>query len=199
MDSRIYCAEWKPNDANVIAIAHGNDRLCLRDVRDGACRPAVSMATEQDRACAVRWRPDGAYFLTGGNINGVRLWDARSARRPVASFGEYRAAVKGLAWCPYDTSTFVCGSGTQDRDLRLWRIADGKCLALAHTKAQVTDLAWSPQTREIVCSYGYGASSYVEAWSALCEQVRHATGVPVPPSGSGRDTLRYVHPVLGTA
>ena len=70
----------------------------------------------------MRWSPSGRQLASGGNDNLVCIWDAASASSsspaaPLQRLTEHTAAVKALAWCPFQvhysspyTITIMSGS-----------------------------------------------------------------------------------------
>ena len=52
-------------------------------------------------------------------------------------FKDHRAAVKALAWCPYQYEVLASGGGTNDGAIKLWNAQKGTCFSTIETKAQV--------------------------------------------------------------
>lgn len=49
----------------------------------------------------------------------------------------HQAAVKALAWCPWQANLLASGGGTADRRIRFWNVNNGVCLNDIDTKSQV--------------------------------------------------------------
>ncbi|KAI9150898.1 ubiquitin-protein transferase activating protein [Blastocladiella emersonii ATCC 22665] len=118
-------------------------------------------AAHAHEICGLAWDAAGTRLASGGNDDAVRVWDVRWLAGPLAIIapGRHTAAVKALAWCPWDADVLATGAGTVDRHLRTWRVngtaSDPQLLAAVDTGAQVTSVRWHAACREIVSSHGY--------------------------------------------
>lgn len=52
-------------------------------------------------------------------------------------FSSHQAAVKALAWCPWQPSLLASGGGTADRKIRFWNCNTGVCMSDIDTQSQV--------------------------------------------------------------
>jgi cell division cycle 20, cofactor of APC complex len=128
--------------------------------------------------CGLAWDAPGRLLASGGNDNTVNVWEpqgrgaaasvgaagaaggAAAAALPGASpalrwrFEAHTAAVKALAWCPFNPAVLASGGGSADGSIRLWNGHTGAALASVSTGAQVCALAWSRTERELVSSHG---------------------------------------------
>jgi len=75
----------------------------------------------------------------------------------------HQAAVKALAWCPWQPNILASGGGTADRCIRLWNGSNGTLLNTIDTKSQVCSLLWASQYKELVSAHGY-AHNGVTIW-----------------------------------
>ncbi|OQR88821.1 cell division cycle protein 20 [Achlya hypogyna] len=75
--------------------------------------------------------------------------------RPRTTLHEHSAAVKALAWCPWERHLLASGGGTADRCIKFWHGATGASLQSVHTGSQVCGLLWSPSERELLSSHGF--------------------------------------------
>ena len=82
----------------------------------------------------------------------------------MAKFSEHKAAVKALAWSPHSRGVLATGGGTADRTIRFWNTNDSQCLKSFDTGSQVSNLAWSVTSDELVSSHGYSQNQIV-LWS----------------------------------
>lgn len=87
----------------------------------------------------------------------------------------HAAAVKAIAFAPWQPSLLATGGGTNDRCIRFFHANSGACLATIDVHAQVTSLIWSKTRREIVATFGYAQPEHpfriaVFAWPS-CQQV----------------------------
>jgi len=108
--------------------------------------------------------PDGSILASGGNDNLLCLWDAatmsggsssRAVQQPRHRLAEHQAAVKALAWCPFERNTLATGGGTADRCIKFWNAANGAVLQSVDTGSQVCSLQWSKHDKELLSSHGY--------------------------------------------
>ncbi|KAJ5545026.1 hypothetical protein N7535_006586 [Penicillium sp. DV-2018c] len=100
----------------------------------------------------------------------------------------HSAAVKAIAFAPWQPSLLATGGGTNDRTIRFYHTRSGACLATINVLAQVTSLIWSESKREIVATFGYARPEHpfriaVFAWPS-CAQV---AAIPWGPYGSSWD------------
>ncbi|ANB15163.1 ubiquitin-protein transferase activating protein CDC20 [Sugiyamaella lignohabitans] len=113
--------------------------------------------------CGLEWRADGAQLASGGNDNVVNIWDARSST-PKFTKTNHKAAVKALAWCPWQTNLLASGGGSQDKHIHFWNSTTGARVNSIDTGSQVTSLRWSSLYKEIVSSHGF-PNNYLSIWS----------------------------------
>jgi WD40 repeat protein len=78
-----------------------------------------------------------AIFSPGSNDNLVLLWDPRRPETPVYTLTAHLAAVKAVAWCPWQPKTLATGGGTTDRTIKFWNTASGNMLQSVNTGSQV--------------------------------------------------------------
>ena len=57
--------------------------------------------------------------------------------QPVHSLAGHQAAVKALAWCPFQSNLLATGGGTADRTIRFWNTCTGAQLNSIDTGSQV--------------------------------------------------------------
>nr|XP_012151434.1 PREDICTED: cell division cycle protein 20 homolog isoform X2 [Megachile rotundata] len=118
--------------------------------------------------CGLKWSPDGKYLASGGNDNMLQIWPSISGQshthtQPIYSLNQHQAAVKALAWCPWQNNILASGGGTADRSIRFWNCNTGACLNTIDTKSQVCSLLWSTTYKEIVSGHGY-AQNQLTIW-----------------------------------
>lgn len=84
----------------------------------------------------------------------------------------HQAAVKALAWCPWQSGVLASGGGTADRHIRFWNTRTGTSITSVDTKSQVCSLLWSTEYKEIVSGHGY-SNHEVNVWKfPTMEKVR---------------------------
>lgn len=65
------------------------------------------------------------------------------------------AAVKAIAFCPWQDSLVATGGGSNDKCIHFFHTRSGAALASISVSAQVTSLIWSTTRREIAATFGY--------------------------------------------
>lgn len=81
--------------------------------------------------CGLKWSPDGKYLASGGNDNMLQIWSSiaghnHSHGQALYSLNQHQAAVKALAWCPWQSNVLASGGGTADRTIRFWNCNTGQ-------------------------------------------------------------------------
>ncbi|RVX66093.1 hypothetical protein B0A52_10027 [Exophiala mesophila] len=67
----------------------------------------------------------------------------------------HAAAVKAIAFAPWQPTLVATGGGSNDRQIHFFHAESGATLALINVFSQVTSLVWSTTRREIVATFGY--------------------------------------------
>ncbi|KAJ3013546.1 ubiquitin-protein transferase activating protein [Thoreauomyces humboldtii] len=156
--SRVGVLSW---DRNVLSSGARDGSIWNHDVRSANHRTGMLMAHESD-VCGLKWRPDGLFLASGGNDNQVVIWDARSSV-PKITKTEHTAAVKALAWCPWQLNTLASGGGSHDRMVHIWNVATGGKSASVDTGSQVTSIQWSKTYKEFTTSHG-APHNHISIW-----------------------------------
>jgi len=65
------------------------------------------------------------------------------------------AAVKAIAFCPWQRGLIAIGGGLNDRCIHFYHTLSGSSLATIDCNAQVTSLIWSTTRREIAATFGF--------------------------------------------
>lgn len=97
----------------------------------------------------------------------------------------HSAAVKAIAFAPWQASLLATGGGTNDRAIHFYHTPSGSCLATINVYAQVTSLIWSKTRREIAATLGFAQPEHpyriaVFSWPS-CEQI---AAIPWGPGGA---------------
>lgn len=116
--------------------------------------------------CGLKWRSDGELLASGGNDNVVNIWDGRvgdvgEGARGSAKWTKrnHTAAVKAVAWCPWQPSLLATGGGTNDATIHVWNSTTGARLHTLRTPSQITSIQWAPHRKEILTTHGYPTNS----------------------------------------
>jgi cell division cycle protein 20 (cofactor of APC complex) len=123
--------------------------------------------------CALKWSPDGGLLASGGNDNLLCIWDLNYSRRgsnlwniieederqidiaPKYTFTNHEAAVKAIAWCPWQKGLLASGGGTKDKSIKFWNIDAGSLINSVDVGSQVCALLWDKYDKELISSHGY--------------------------------------------
>lgn len=82
------------------------------------------MKGHRGEVCGLAWRPEPVDGVTagtlgllasGGNDNVVNVWDGRMLSAPKMTKTNHTAAVKALAWCPWQSTLLGTGGGSSDK------------------------------------------------------------------------------------
>lgn len=117
--------------------------------------------------CGLKWSSDRKYLASGGNDNLVNIWSEASSggtgESPVHVLNEHQAAVRALAWCPWQANVLATGGGTADRCIKFWNVSNGTCTSSVDTKSQVCSLLFSNHYKELISAHGY-ANNQLTVW-----------------------------------
>lgn len=107
---RVVSLAW---NSHILASGSRSGEIHLHDVRIAQHHVSTLKLHEQE-VCGLRWSPDGRYLASGANDNLAVVWDANSMSngansRPLHVFREHKAAVKALAWCPWQNNLLATG------------------------------------------------------------------------------------------
>ncbi|KAL5388591.1 hypothetical protein PMIN06_004274 [Paraphaeosphaeria minitans] len=160
---------WSP-DGELFA-SGGNDNACYLF----ETKKALSSSNTDNNApdtVNVRRGPDGEsiYTVAPGRSNVLQISDTQAKHK-----WELNAAVKAIAFCPWQRGLLAIGGGSNDRCIHFYHTMTGACLATIDCAAQVTSLIWSQTRREIAATFGFAQPEHpfriaVFAWPS-CEQV----------------------------
>ncbi|KAL0126868.1 hypothetical protein PUN28_005312 [Cardiocondyla obscurior] len=190
--ARVGSLAW---NSHILSSGCRSGKIVHHDVRERNHLISTLNAHAQE-VCGLKWSPDGQYLASGGNDNMLQIWSSITGQRhsqtqPIYSFNQHQAAVKALAWCPWQNNVLASGGGTADRTIRFWNCNIGTCLNTIDTKSQVCALLWSTNYKEIVSGHGY-AQNQLTIWkypvmTKLAELTGHTSRVlhlAMSPDGS---------------
>ncbi|KAK9060992.1 hypothetical protein SSX86_018172 [Deinandra increscens subsp. villosa] len=115
------------------------------------------LKAHRSQVCGLKWSMTGNLLASGGDDSVVYIWEAsRMSSAPfVHRFTNHVAAVKALAWCPYNFEVLASGGGTNDGCIKLWDTQQGTCINSVNTDAQICALEWNRHYKEIVSAHGF--------------------------------------------
>ncbi|KAL0579912.1 WD repeat-containing protein slp1 [Marasmius crinis-equi] len=160
--SQIAVLSWHEH---ILSSGCGDGSIWHHDVRMPRHK-VMELLGHSGEVCGLRWRSDGELLASGGNDNVVNIWDGRvgdvgEGARGTAKWTKrnHTAAVKGLAWCPWQPNLLATGGGTNDATINVWNSTTGARLHTLKTPSQITSLIWSPHKKEILSTHGYPTNS----------------------------------------
>ncbi|KAK9697598.1 hypothetical protein RND81_08G047600 [Saponaria officinalis] len=169
----------------------------------------------QQEVCGLKWSASGTQLASGGNDNLVHIWDRSLASSNTATqwlhrLVDHTAAVKALAWCPFQGNLLATGGGGSDQCVKFWNTHTGVCLNSVDTGSQVCSLLWSKNEHELLSSHGF-TQNQLTLWkypsmvkmADLCGHTSRVLHMARSPDGctvasaAGDETLRFWN-VFGT-
>jgi len=163
-ESRVSSLAW---NEHILSSGARNGWIMHSDVR--VADHAVSTSqTHAQEVCGLSWSPDGRYLASGGNDNLLCVWAATANQRyaagtPHLRITDHQAAVRAVAWCPWQNNVLASGGGSNDRCIKIWNCDNGNNLHSLDTKSQVCSLVWNEQYKELGSSHGY-PSHEINIW-----------------------------------
>jgi len=148
--ARVGALAW---NQHVLSSGSRDASIINHDVRIAQHNIATLQSHTQE-VCGLSWSIDGSQLASGGNDNKCIIWDVNSTS-PKFVLEDSCAAVKALAWCPFQKNLLATGSGTADRHIRFYNTLTGAVVNTIDTKSQVCSLVWSKTEKEILSSHGF--------------------------------------------
>ncbi|CAI5733179.1 unnamed protein product [Hyaloperonospora brassicae] len=204
--SRVGALAW---NSYVLSSGSRDSSIIHHDVRARQHQLSTLTSHEQE-VCGLQWSPDGTMLASGGNDNALCLWKAssigssRSVQAPAHRLEQHTAAVKAIAWCPWERNLLATGGGTADRTIKFWNTTNGAMLNSVDTGSQVCSLLWSATEKELLSSHGYSQNELCLWKYPSMAKVKELTGhtsrvlhlAPSPDgetvvSGAADETLRF--------
>lgn len=162
-EARVGALAW---NSFIVSSGSRDATIIHHDVRQrDHCVSTLSGHTEE--VCGLKYSPDNKYLASGGNDNLVNIWssatNSSSPTEPVKVLNAHQAAVRALAWCPWQSNLLATGGGTADRCIKFWNINNGTVVNSVDSKSQVCALLWSKNYKELISAHGY-ANNQLTIW-----------------------------------
>lgn len=164
-DQRVSSLNW---NGCILSSGSRDATIINHDLR--MANPIVSRFTHHNsEVCGLKWSPDGTQLASGSNDNTLMIWDLNYGA-PRHIFREHTAAVKALAWCPWQKNLLASGGGTNDKTMKFWNTEAGSLVQSVNVNTQVCSLIWNPNEKEILSSHGFAntteenSRSYIRLW-----------------------------------
>ncbi|GAX80860.1 hypothetical protein CEUSTIGMA_g8295.t1 [Chlamydomonas eustigma] len=149
--NRVSSVAW---NSSILSSGGRDGVICNWDVRkrrDEAC--VARIEAHDQEVCGLKWSHCGGQLASGGNDNILCIHD--SSFQLQHKINAHQAAVKAIAWCPFQSNLLGTGGGTADRCIKFWNTHTGANLSSIDTGSQVCALQWSRHERELLSSHGY--------------------------------------------
>lgn len=155
-NARVGSLAW---NSHMISSGSRDGSIIHHDVRQREHQAGTLQGHTQE-VCGLKWSPGFKYLASGGNDNLVNIWSVESGSvstgtTPIHVLNQHQAAVRALAWCPWQSNVLASGGGTADRCIKFWNASNGLCLNSIDTKSQVCSLLFSTNYKELISAHGF--------------------------------------------
>ncbi|KAJ1561688.1 3-hydroxymethyl-3-methylglutaryl-CoA lyase, partial [Cladochytrium tenue] len=123
--ARVGSLAW--ND-HILSSGSRDFSILTRDMRAPNDDSVFRHTHHRQEVCGLKWSPDQTQLASGGNDNCLLVWDRAQLARPLHTFTGHEAAIKAIAWSPFQSGLLVSGGGTNDRKIRFWNTQTGAAL-----------------------------------------------------------------------
>jgi WD40 repeat protein len=147
--------EFQPHGDGALAIAAATGQVSLWQQGNDVPEDIVLLPAQ---ANSTAWSPDGKVLAVGCDDFAVYLIDVETRRQVVLRGHTHHADQLGYSRC----GRFVA-SGSHDKTVRVWNVADGRCLAVLPHDLDTVKADWSADGRLVTCSY----DQKVRIWDPL--------------------------------
>ncbi|KAL5498051.1 SLP1 [Sanghuangporus vaninii] len=153
-------------NGHIVSSGCGDGIIWHHDVRVPRHK-VMEFVGHHGEVCGLKWRSDGEFLASGGNDNVVNIWDWRlpasltgnqqpeTKKQAKISKRSHTAAVKALAWCPWQPNLLASGGGTHDAMIHIWNCNTGGRIHSLQTPSQITSLHFAPNKKEILSTHGF--------------------------------------------
>ncbi|WBW75071.1 meiotic fizzy-related APC coactivator Fzr3 [Schizosaccharomyces osmophilus] len=167
----ISCMAWSPTNSTLLVGGSMGSIYVYHKTKSMMCRLYTIKHVHQEQVCGLEWNYDGTQFASGGNDNLVCVFDMNALDAP-KYFWSHSAAVKALAFCPWQKSLLAIGTGSNDQHIYFYDTFRGHLISRLFCGAQITSIIWSRRYKELCFSLGYAyegniASVIVCRWPQL--------------------------------
>jgi cell division cycle 20-like protein 1 (cofactor of APC complex) len=156
---RVGCLAW---NGDVLTSGSLSGRILQCDVRTPSPIAERKLVGHQLEVCGLKWSPDKQNLASGGNDNRLFVWNMHSLS-PTQIYTNHSAAVKAIAWSPHHHGLLASGGGAADQCIRFWNTLTGQPMQYVNTGSQVSNLAWSKHSSELVSTHG-DITRHVNVW-----------------------------------
>lgn len=139
---RVGVLAW--HSPEVLSSGSADSSIVNSDIRCPS-HPVNKWKSHGQEVCGLKWNEEGTQLASGGNDNLLCIWDIASSgpketQRPRAIMRDHTAAVKALAWCPWQKNLLASGGGSQDKAIKFWNTSNYTLVKSVTTGSQVCSL-----------------------------------------------------------
>jgi cell division cycle 20-like protein 1 (cofactor of APC complex) len=102
---RVGSLDW---NNNILASGSKDNSVAIWDSRTSTL--SQRLLSHKQEVCGLKWSYDQKTLASGGNDNKVYIWEPALSNSYRFKFSEHCAAVKALAWSPYDRKELLIGA-----------------------------------------------------------------------------------------
>lgn len=126
--------------------------------------PLISTWTLESNSYVISLKGDksGLLLASGDSMGDINIY-CRRTNNHLPTIEGHNAAVKALAWCPWQDNLLATGAGRDDPSIKLWNTTTSTLLDTLQTQGQVSALVWLFGTTELISSHGYSKSG-INIW-----------------------------------
>lgn len=162
-EARVGALAW---NSFIVTSGSRDSKIIHHDVRQrDHC--VSTLAGHDEEVCGLKWSPDNKYLASGGNDNLVNIYPSTTSSgspiEPLKKLNQHQAAVRALAWCPWQANLLATGGGTADRCIKFWNVNNGTVVNSIDSKSQVCAILWSKNYKELISAHGY-ANNQLTIW-----------------------------------
>lgn len=162
--ARVGALSW---NSFLVSSGSRDGKIIHHDVRAREHKIAT-LAGHTLEVCGLKWSTDFKYLASGGNDNLVNIWASVSGGigtgvEPFHVLNQHQAAVRALAWCPWQPNVLASGGGTADRCIKFWNASNGHLINSVDSNSQVCALLWSRNYKELISAHGF-ANNQLTIW-----------------------------------
>ena len=165
-DSEEFITMFENGDSSIGCLSQRNEHIFTTGSYSGdivsydmRCEKRISkMFVAADKITGLAWKD--RKLASGSNNNEVQVWDARKYESPSINLTDSKAAVKGLAWSPWQDNVLATGGGHDDRCLRLYNVNTGAVMRSLACKMQITSIMFGDNSSQQILVTGRCAQYY---------------------------------------
>ncbi|KAK6934866.1 WD40 repeat [Dillenia turbinata] len=148
--------DWNSNE--ILTTGGFDGKIINNDLR-ARSHTVETYRGHRQEVCGLKWSASGRQLASGGNDKLVFVWDraAASPRKWVHKLDHHNtAAVRALAWCPFQANLLASGGGDADGGscINFWDTHTGSHSNLVYTDSEVCSLMWNKNEHELLSSHG---------------------------------------------